>query len=315
MKKAIQLVLSGGFLLALGFLVDWKAIVLLLPTLDLWWVLAAACFILLARTCITLRWILLLRVSGYLGKAWHLFLVVSAGIGLGSVLPTSVGPDIARGALLRALPGSNPQVPMTQVLSSLTLDRYTATIGTIVTAMIGCFLIGNWALLGVLLVGLCALIIMTTVFLKFANQAVALITPGILQRFRNKIIGVVAALQIPGMLLRGVAPAIPISALMTMCRVGMFVCLYQAFEHDVPLSWAMVTIPVLLIVLMIPITVGGFGVREWTLVIGFESLGIPAEVSVSVGILSFALQMLVSLPAIAYVSGIRKGKNDVAKNI
>lgn len=55
----------------------------------------------------------------------------------------------------------------------------------------------------------------------------------------------------------------------------------------------------MLIAMMAPVTIGGFGLREWLLAVGFSDAGVPAEVSVSVGILAFIVQFLVSLPAIA----------------
>jgi uncharacterized membrane protein YbhN (UPF0104 family) len=52
----------------------------------------------------------------------------------------------------------------------------------------------------------------------------------------------------------------------------------------------------LLIALVMPFSIGGLGVREWVLVVGFQGLGIPASVSVSVGLVAFGLQVGLSLP-------------------
>ncbi|WP_167738188.1 lysylphosphatidylglycerol synthase domain-containing protein [Leisingera sp. NJS201] len=91
-------------------------------------------------------------------------------------------------------------------------------------------------------------------------------------------------------------PAILISVLLAVVRTGIFVCMYRAFDAPVPLALALFAIPVLLIALMAPVTIGGFGLREWLLVVSFTEAGIPAAVSISVGLVFFGLQLLVSLP-------------------
>ena len=73
---------------------------------------------------------------------------------------------------------------------------------------------------------------------------------------------------------RSLISAAAISVLMTLARTMTFVCLYRAFGYAVPLDHALVMIPLLLIALILPISIGGFGLREWVLVVGFQGIGI-----------------------------------------
>lgn len=290
--------LTAVLLLGLSLLVDWREVLSLLPGLRPEWLVAACGAIVMARLAITWRWARLLAAAGQPARFMSLFQVVSAGIGLGSLLPSSLGPDIARGVLLGTRSGQNT----TTVVASLTLDRYAATLGTLAVAIIGTAGMGYWWIALALTAGLVVLVAVTAGLLGAAGRVIRLLTPGPLKRLRPKLELLVETLRTPGMLREGLLPAVVISMGMTLCRVGMIVCIYQAFGYKVPLALALFAVPVMLIALMVPVTIGGFGVREWLLVIGFESAGVPSSVSVSVGILSFALQLLVSLPAILLVT-------------
>lgn len=303
-SKAVRLGLTCALLLALSLLVDWRAVLHLLPTLRPEWLVAAAACIVAARLLITWRWANLLTVTGQRARFGRLFLIVSAGIALGSLLPSSLGPDIARGVLLRTRSGSDQTT--TGVVASLTLDRYSATLGTLLVAVLGALLVGYPLIASVLLSTLLAIAVVTILLMRTAGPVLRILTPGPLRRLRPKLEALVGILRTPGMLRRGLVPAVLISAGMTLCRVGMIVCLYAAFGFDVPVDLALFTVPMMLIALMVPVTIGGFGVREWLLVIGFEAADIPADVSVSVGLLSFVLQLLISLPAIVQIMMLKR---------
>ncbi|MEM7522890.1 MAG: lysylphosphatidylglycerol synthase transmembrane domain-containing protein [Pseudomonadota bacterium] len=298
-RKAVRLVVSILLIAALSYLIDWPNVLSIAVTASWEWLLAAIACVLAARACITLRWSLLLRVGGDRWPFWRLFGIVSAGIGLGSLLPTSVGPDVTRGYLLHSERRGDRSTTGTAVVSSLLLDRYMATMGTLLVGIGGAFAVGQTMIGLFLLAALIGVAGVTALLLSSAGALIKAITPGALAKLRPKLEAVLAALRAPGMLWRGAAPAIVSSTAMTLFRTGAFVCVYHALGYPVPLALACFAIPLMLIALMAPVTIGGFGVREWLLVIGFESAGVPPEVSVSVGILFFALQILVSLPAVA----------------
>ena len=294
--KWLQYAVTAALLLGLLWFVDLGAVAEAALQADPVWLLAAVGCVLLARLAVTFRWRQLLAVSGHPTDFRHLFRVVSAGMGLGALLPTSVGPDVARGVLL-ARAGEAP-VGSGLVVASLLLDRYAATVGTLIVAAVGALLMGyTWLALGLaaVILGVAAA---TVLAMAMAERVLPLATPGPLKKLRPKLAAFVERLRAPGMVRRGLVPAILISTLMTVARTGIFICLYAGLGHPVPVGLALFAIPLMLIALMAPVTVGGFGVREWVLVVSFQDLGIPPEVSVSVGILAFALQLAGSAPAI-----------------
>ncbi len=301
----VQAVVTVSLFAALGFLVDWGEALRRLPSARPEWLVAAAACIVCSRLAITGRWLMILRAARHDGRFWSLFRVVSAGVGLGSLLPTSLGPDIARGVLLKTRSGDGKAASTSLVVSSLALDRYAATVGTLAVALVGAVAMGEMALAAVLVAVLAGIAAVTALLFSNAGGLIRVLTPGPISRIRPKLEALVAIMRTPGMFHRGMLPAILISMGMTLCRVGIFLCLYRAFGHGVPVGLALYAIPLMLIALMVPVSIGGFGVREWLLVIGFERAGVPPEISVSVGVLSFALQIVVSLPAIVQTLGAR----------
>ncbi|MEO1681209.1 MAG: lysylphosphatidylglycerol synthase transmembrane domain-containing protein [Pseudomonadota bacterium] len=313
LKKLIQAAISAGLLLALSFFVDWQAVVMNLRQASPVWLALAAATVILARLAITWRWMILLRVSGGGARLRRLFGIVSAGIGVGSLIPTSVGPDIMRGALLaRHSQVASGDAQVGQIVSSLLLDRIAAMFGTFLVAVLATTLTGFWSaaipLAAVLAAGVSAFFLA----IRSGPDVVSALVPERFGKLREKTRGLLQRLREPGFVRRSFPAAVAVSTLMTLARTLMFLFLYRAFGYQVPLDHALVMIPLLLIALIAPISFGGLGLREWVLVVGFQGIGIPPAVSVSVGILSFALQLVVSAPwVLAHMAGWDTQRPDV----
>jgi len=87
-----------------------------------------------------------------------------------------------------------------------------------------------------------------------------------------------------------------LSVLATLCNaLGIFV-LMRSLDVSVDLIDTMVLSPLVILVITLPISVGGWGLREASMVGLFGMVGVPATVSLSVSILLGLLALLVSLP-------------------
>jgi uncharacterized protein (TIRG00374 family) len=89
-----------------------------------------------------------------------------------------------------------------------------------------------------------------------------------------------------------------VSIAIVIVRCFIFYCLYRAFGSAVPIFALMVFIPVMFVAVLLPISIGGLGVRETALVLLFGTFAVQAEVSVSVGIMFQFLQIVISIPGI-----------------
>jgi len=89
-----------------------------------------------------------------------------------------------------------------------------------------------------------------------------------------------------------------ISLLTQLSRCAFFFCLYKSFGSSLNFIYFLIFIPIIFIILILPISVGGLGIREASLVFFFKSIGITNEISLSAGVLSHFLQIVISLPFI-----------------
>lgn len=306
--------------LALAVLVDWSAVFAVVAQAQPQWIAVAAMLVGVARLIITWRWSVVLRSVGYRIGFRHLFRVVSAGIGMGSLLPTSAGPDLARGVLLHVhdgAPGTSKQrIGKGRLVSSLLLDRYAATLGTLLIAVVGAIAIDQFALAGVVVLVIFAALAIASLAVRYTASIALSVAPGALKPVISKVEALAEQLRHPEVAIHGLLPAVFISTLLTLVRVGVFYTLYLALGFTLPVELTLFVIPMLLVVLMLPVSVGGFGLREWLLVISFADVGVPTEVSVSVGILAFLLQFLVSVPAmiVTLLAGRNQGNKPIVKH-
>lgn len=314
--RTLKFLLTFVLLAALGSLADWRQVALTVIQARPDWLLAAVGCLLLAYMVIAWRWMLIMRVSAnapeQARRYWPVFVMVSAGFGFGAILPTSVGADVARGLLLHTRSDDRGRGGAGFIVSSLLLDRYTSVLGTVIVGVAGATAVGQWAVAGLLSLALIAGGGLSAAVLLQLDPLLNLLTRGLLGRLRPKLDTLAAELRAPGMLRLGVLPAILISVLLAVVRSAIFVCMYRAFEAPVPLELALFAIPLLLIALMAPVTIGGFGLREWLLVVSFAEAGVAAAVSVSVGLVFFGLQIAVSLPAMFLAILARPGAASAA---
>ena len=177
----VRLFLTVVLVLVLFWLVDWRAAAQIAADASWEWLMAAFAFILAARAVITVRWAIILRACGERVSFRRLFAIASAGFGLGAMMPTSIGQDVARGFLLHAESGPAPNEKSgsqrnLSIVSSLMLDRYAATLGTVVAAVIGALMMKQWLLALVLTIALVGVISLTGVLISGASRITPLIT-------------------------------------------------------------------------------------------------------------------------------------------
>lgn len=294
--RLLRIGVSVALLALLTSMVDWPQMSRLVRDARWEFIAAAVLCVLAARVAITWRWKVFLARIGSRPAFASLFRIVSGSMAFAAVLPSSFGADVARGTFLGIGMAGGRNVKPSEVVASLVLDRYAATLGTLLVAALGAAAAGFPKVALGLCGAICVIVAATYAILRGSSAAIQLLTPGPLRRLRPKIDALMLLIRRPGMIVHGVLPGIAWSMLVTLFRTCVFICLYYALGQSLPVGLAFFAIPVMLIALMIPVTVGGFGVREWLLVLSFETAGIMAEVSIAVGILSFAIQTLVSLP-------------------
>lgn len=296
MVLAIRIAVTLALIAVLARLVDWGEAVGVIARADPVWLAAALAAVIAARLIITARWAVLLAALGQRPALTRLNDIVFASLSLGVLIPSAVGMDVARGVMLSLGGKPTERPPRAVIVSSLLLDRAVATIGTLAVAVVGAAILGEPLLaVGLAVATLAASLSIAAVATGLGGKLAARI-PLVPGGIRAKLDRLFTLFATPGIIPRGVAPSLVLSLALTACRTLLFVFLYKALGEPVPTTLAFVVIPLLLVAMMIPVAIGGFGLREGILAASFAAAGISTEVSVAVGVLSVVLQHAVSLP-------------------
>jgi uncharacterized protein (TIRG00374 family) len=68
-----------------------------------------------------------------------------------------------------------------------------------------------------------------------------------------------------------------------------------SFGLDVPLVYFLIVIPIILVILMLPISISGIGVREGAFIFFFKKVGVLPHEAVSIALVAFGLYLIWSL--------------------
>ncbi len=210
----------------------------------------------------------------------------------GFALPGGIATDVVRGYQLNSLI-RNPK----NAISAVLLDRFFGVlsilgIGAIAGWLAGDGLAGHYRwfpLLTLVLVG-CGLLFARPVMR--ALKATALYGIGLVRKAMTLAQTLLDALSLHA----GTIHLFVVSLIIQLLRCLIFFWLFAAMSVEVSAGHVFVFVPVMFILIMIPVSVGGLGVREGILVLMFAPMGVEIERLVLVGFASHLLEFVTTLP-------------------
>lgn len=241
------------------------------------------------RAVMILRWILLLRASGNpisTGNATRLFLVSSF---IGSFLPAGIGADAARAYGL-----SRENTSASEALASVAVDRLLGIVSLVLMAVIGVIAWtpedpGDWRLPAAIIAALLACI---GVF--WANEWLRWIIParrhqGFVTRRVLRLTDAVGRYRDR----RSVLVHVLIwSIAVQLLRITQAYVLALGLGMTVPFTYFLLFMPLGLLMLLLPISISGFGLPQAMIVWLLQPMGVP-------DIQSLALSTLIVLTGLA----------------
>ncbi len=302
-KAPSRFSMPGGLLRVMGTLValalvvylitqqGWQEITEAIARIELWRFVVAILLTLISRVAVARRWHVLLR-SGGVNATWSQSLRITfAGLFANNFLPTTVGGDVARmaGAL---------QVGFDATVSaaSLVVDRLIGLLGFAFTLPIGLqFLTGTNLQIGHAV----PLTVMAT-----QTNWVARITH-IARKVWERLFNAIRLwISQP----RALLSALLFTFIHMAC---MFATLYILLEgmHDPLPFWSVAGLQSLVyIVTLIPISISGWGVQEFSISYAFSTLGgVDPANSLVLALLFRTLYVLASLPGALFFSDVLPG--------
>lgn len=276
------------------------------------WLGTALAFTLVGIVLSTIRWGQVLRALGLPTRVWPLLSHSLAGLFVGNFLPSTIGGDVLRISRLSASNGDRPDTFASVVLERLT-GWLVLPLLTIVAMVVnpGLGQLGTASAVAIA-VSLATLALLAAVVVSVASPRVGGRIAGTAgwQRFA-------AALHVGlGQLRRHPAAAAAVLAAgfayqLVVVLTGLLAA--QALGLDISLTAALAFMPAVAIAQVLPISLGGLGVREGAFVLFLGPLGVPAASAIALGLLVYGLNLAVSLlGAPAFAIGGRPARVTVA---
>jgi uncharacterized protein (TIRG00374 family) len=271
-----------------------------------WPILAAVALTLFDRSLMAYRWLVLLRPvpreqRPSLPRIMRIFFVSTF---MGTFLPASVGGDVVRAWAL-----SREQVPMSLSAASVAMDRALGVVSILVLGAASLLAAPEQAPPGVTaIVALGAVGCMGLAAVIFSNRVAHLVAallerlPGAtVRRLAGKLLDAVREYRFHhGALANVLAGSIGVQVL----RVLQAWLLGVGLGLGAPLAAYFVYIPLILLVMLLPITVNGLGTSQAAFVWCFGAIGVAAADAFALSILFVALGVVGNLPGgVLYAAG------------
>jgi len=298
-KFFIKLFFSLGILWLLAYSVDIKSLQDSLRAINYETIIYVLCLILLIRFIMALRWKLLLSYYHINASILKLLEILFVSNAVGYLLPSGLGTDIIRTYELSRNEGNSEKI-----LASVFLDRVFGLISMILLALFASWYayysdqidyktpaIITFSALMLPIVFLAARFILSHGINKSGSGKVF----KKISTFYNKFI---SALHKTAMPTSGLCALIILSVSVQLIRSLMFVVIFIGMGVDIALIQYFIFIPVVFILMLIPISIGGLGVRESALYAFFGPLGLSIATCTVAGLVFHALQLIMIVPGL-----------------
>jgi len=274
--------------------IDWRNCIQIAARADLMMMVLAVGLLTLERVLSVVKWLLFLKVKGSTVSFWRLFIINYVGGFWGLILPSSVSADIVRGFYL-----SRATSDLKLTVTSMAADRFISGVSLVCVACLGGWFAGyhpGFEHLRVLTLVL-ALGTAITVFILFQRSFLRWLDRRIIQKFndwkiiqtaRKWIVSCLEYQQYPGLLLK----AFFLSLMVQTVRVLIFYVVALGFGLHAPIMYYIIFIPLIMVLIMLPISLNGIGVREVSFVSFFSMAGMPES---GAFVVSFTVSVLTTL--------------------
>lgn len=270
-------------------------------------IMIAVALVLVDRTLMAYRWLALLCTVDRdkrppLGSVMRVFFVSSF---VGTFLPMSVGSDAVRSYSLTKF-----NVSGGDAVASVLMDRMLGVASILLMATVGLSLVTDLAsntgvLVAVTVAALACLITFAIIFsTRMANMLGALVArlPGSgVRHVAARVLESVRKYSVfPGQLVIVLVCSVGVQAL----RIIQAYYLGRGLGMDVPLTTYIAFIPIILLIMLLPITFNGIGTAQAAFVWLFARVGTPEAVAFALSVLFVALGIVGNLPGgILYLVG------------
>jgi hypothetical protein len=293
----LKILISFSLLTYLLLKIEWGKSLQTIQNANIYWLGIALVYAVVDIILLTYKWNLLLKIQKIIISFWRLFAINMIGGFWGLFLPSSLSGDVVRGYYLFK-DSSDKAISVT----SLIVDRLIALIALFIFVDIALLFSGNILKdfhLGYYIISFFVLLAIGLVVFnteKFLNLLKKLDS----RLENNKVVKKAIKLRKALIEYKKYPIVLSISFLIAMViqlsRVLWYIVIANAFGIHIPLMYYFIFCPLLVVILMIPVSIGGIGVREGSFVALFTIAGMTLDEAV---IVSFTSSLIVNITTIA----------------
>ncbi len=271
-----------------------------LASAKLWLVIAALVLYMIAIVVNGLKWQVLLHAQGIRVPFSAMLQFLFVGFFFNNFLPANIGGDVMRGYGLARYTDRTADAAVSVIVDRVVgLTAYLST--AVIAAVVAVNLTGHNELAQVEWVAIIALLgLMLGFGLLLSRRLRGLISRMFAWRWLNPLAPlwdrVSAAFNAYRFRYSALALAFGIALLGILCTTFVNWCLSQAMGGYMSLEAIFLFNPLIALVLMIPISIGGIGVSQTAYPFFFSLAGVPADHSLAVSLMIYAVAVVASLP-------------------
>ena len=238
------------------------------------------------------KWQILLRaraLSPGLATCYRLYLV---GYFFNNFLPTNVGGDVVRGYILGRRQGNRAAV-----MASVFLERFTGVSALVVMALLA-LPFGPTALYDIKVTASVSAVVAAYLVLLWAvvdRRALALTRRGLHLPFMGKVVRLQESIAVYREHGGALAACMGLSLLFYLGAAFNVMVSARAFGASLTLGEAVLVTPVILLISLLPFSLGGLGLSEWAYYFALGKYGISPEVALSTALLMRLKNVLLGL--------------------
>jgi uncharacterized protein (TIRG00374 family) len=314
-SKLLRIVISAGLLLLVLTFADWKEVGHVLRSVDVIWLVCAFVLAFGDRVVTNYRWQILLRARGVQTSFMKLFRIQLAANFLGSFLPSSVGVDAVRIAALCRQGEAAPPVIAATLVDRISLALATMLLGALMLLFFAQSFIPEQVRHMVFAATVVVLALGAFSLRKSVRSWVRLtLLPKVPERFRQTLHDVADAALTYRTEHAAMVKLLLVTLLTFLVRIYFAKTVALAVGLDLSILRLLLVIPILWIIVMLPITIGGIGVQDAGYVALMAFLGVPAALAVSMSLIEHVVTRLASLPGVLFVNEITAKQNNVTES-
>lgn len=304
-SRILRIGVSAVLLVLVLSFANWGQVWHVLSHVEPKWIAVTLALAMLDRLCTNQRWKVLLDARGVHVGFLRLFRVQLGANFLGSFLPSSIGVDAIRMTTLCRAGESPPAVIAATLVDRISLALATMFLGAAMLLLFAQSFVPPVVTHAVIIATAAVLVMGAFCLRKSVRSWVRLkVLPRAPQRFRQTLHEIADAALTYRHEYRAQAEVMLFTLLTFAIRI--FFVQAEAFAVGLhPEIWKlMMVLPILWIIVMLPITIGGIGVQDAGYVALMAFIGIPAPLAVSMSLIEHVTTRLASLPGMLFIGDV-----------